>query len=118
MVIYQDNKYVSLTELAKKHGISYQVLYVRIKSGWNLEKALETPVKVISKGVKYQSNDYVSLKELAKIYGIKYQTFYRRLYRGWSLEDAVSVPVKHAKSASLQNEEQDRCEPRGPVLTI
>ena len=36
---FLNEKQVSLTELAKKYGISYQALYGRIKRGWNLEKA-------------------------------------------------------------------------------
>lgn len=35
-----------IAELARKHGLQPQVVYNRTSSGWSLEKALNTPVKL------------------------------------------------------------------------
>lgn len=38
-----------ICELAVEYGISYSALYGRLRSGWDLDKALSTPVKEVSR---------------------------------------------------------------------
>jgi len=40
-----NKKKVNVSELARKNGISPNVVYNRLHSGWSLEKALNTPVR-------------------------------------------------------------------------
>ena len=42
----------SLAELAREHGVDYSLLYSRVRNGWDLEKALTTPVQTRKKSVK------------------------------------------------------------------
>lgn len=76
-----------------------QALNARLKNGWELNKALEVPVK--EQNNVYQGKMCTSIRQLAEKLGIKYQTLYRRIYRGWSLENAISTPVRYKKEVSL-----------------
>lgn len=93
MIVYQGKSYDSLRALAKEYNVNPQTLYARLKNGWELNKALEIPVK--EQNNVYQGKMCTSIKQLAEKLGIKYQTLYRRIYRGWSLADALSVPVRN-----------------------
>ena len=64
--------------------------------GWDLKKALTTPVEdepdtLRIKCVDHLGNKYRSITALSKAYGIPYATLQRRLRHGWDLEKALAV---------------------------
>ena len=74
---------MSLAEAAEIAGLPYKQVHFRLKHGWDLEKALTTPLK-------HGASD---LKMEAEKNGINYHTAYNRYYiQGWSFEDATSIP--------------------------
>ena len=41
---YQGERYI-LSDLARKAGISHSLMHYRLKNGWSVERAVETPAK-------------------------------------------------------------------------
>jgi hypothetical protein len=89
--------YPSLKKLAAAAGVNYGALKHRIARGWDLDRALETPVKEVQATkqrlrpkYRYKGKLY-SLKQLPTdlSYPILY---YRIVMKGWSVKDAVETP--------------------------
>lgn len=93
MVTYKGEQ-VSLPELARKHGIGPQAVYDRLRRGWDIDRALKTPVKQQTvKRFEWQGQMY-SAKELAKLHGgITETTMYHRL-ETMSVEEAMTRPLR------------------------
>lgn len=72
-----------LTDLAKKHKISYYLLHGRFKKGYKFEDLIRkpSPIKIKYNGKKYTIN------EAAKITGLSYEAINSRLNNGWSAEE-------------------------------
>lgn len=74
---------MSLAEAAEISGLPYKQVHFRLKHGWDLEKALTTPL------IKQESE----IRKAAEKNGISYHLAYNRIYTyGWSFEDATSIP--------------------------
>lgn len=94
--VYWQGKKISISELSRQTGLTYQVLYDRICiRGWDVEKAVKTG-RLPKKGKMYMWNGKESnLTEISLATGIKLITLYNRIHRqGLSLEEAVNLPVK------------------------
>ena len=75
-----------MVEKAEKHGISYIVLYGRIKSGWDIETAMTKKKKDV-KGMKV-GNVYISREELQQA-NVKNSTVRSRIKKGYTKEEAL-----------------------------
>ena len=110
---YYKGKYYTLTDLAMMSGVNYCTLQSRFRTGWSVEKAINTP----SKGHKYYKYDgkLYTVTDLARIHGdISPSTMQMRLDSGMSVEQAVMTPkqkgiplskvgeVKEVKPAPVQ----------------
>ena len=73
-----------IMELSEKTGIPYGTLQTRLNRGWDVDKAISTPVNVKSESVCAQ----------ARARGLPEATVLCRVNRGWSLERALSTPVR------------------------
>ena len=76
---------------AEKNGINKNNVHNRVyKLGWNILKAISTPVK------KYKKSEYELTKEQREIAyrnGILRQTLEKRLQRGMSIKQAITMPT-------------------------
>lgn len=86
----------TLAEWERATGLG-EALRSRLRSGWDLKTAIETPllkkhVKPANSPVQYK-DDCLPLKELCVKYNKNYHTVQTRLQRGWSLEDAMDKPI-------------------------
>ncbi|QIW18551.1 hypothetical protein [Bacillus thuringiensis] len=96
----KDSQWSKWKEVAKKHGISYQTYYQRVKRGLEPLDAATMPVmekeQISRKGRVAQAHKRVFTDEELKIAaenGIRYQTaLYRYRQGGWSKEDAITKP--------------------------
>lgn len=74
-----------------------EALRSRLRMGWDLKTAIETPINPNlqkPKGLPVQyKDDCLPLKELCIKYNKNYHTVQTRLQRGWSLEDAMDKPI-------------------------
>jgi hypothetical protein len=86
-LITYKNETHNIAEWAKIKGIKRQTLGKRLRSGWDVEEALNTPVK---KFITYWG-EKKTLYEWAEIKNIKYGTLKCRLHRGWDVERALNT---------------------------
>ena len=94
---HRGNMFKSIEEMCKAYDITYVTFSHRLKLGWTLKDALETPVRVPLEAywvTDYKGNKFKSKKEMCKAYGINYSTFKSRMRLGWALKDALETPVK------------------------
>lgn len=75
---------VSLAEACEREGQDYKIVHWRYKHGWDIYKALYTPIKKVGK----------SLRQECEERGLHYRTVANRVYNlGWSKEEAISIPT-------------------------
>ena len=78
----------TLTEWAKEYGITIQIIKNRLNHGWDLERAIITPVKRL-KPVYYKGKEYRSVKRFCELHGLSECSITTYMKRGLSLEQAV-----------------------------
>ena len=88
-----DDDWFSVTdeqyEIARKNGIPRKRVNDRInKSGWDIDRAITTPVKE-------RKNRYEAWKEICEQNGISRSTFNKRLAAGWTEKRAASTPFSN-----------------------
>jgi hypothetical protein len=82
---------LTLSQMANKYNIDFELFRHRIKKGWSVEKALsnKTELEVISfKG------EIKTVSEFAKEYGMTYHQLKKRLMRNWTVERALTQPLR------------------------
>ena len=84
-VTYKGKKYSSYIALGKTCGISAKTILARIRLGWNINRAVETPTRDIT----YRGQKYPSLKKLAQKHGVGYDALKYRIKKGISLASAI-----------------------------
>ena len=92
-------EFYKLRELAKlSKGLSPNLISVRIRQGWSVEKAVETPkfsssqvriYECVVDGVK------MGVSQLSAHTGLSKDTIYHRLFRGATLQDIADNPQKY-----------------------
>lgn len=78
-------------ELAREIGIGVNTLRLRIKLGWSIEEAVETPIGEVrrTRKILYKGKEYESIVELAKKLNIKQYKIEYKLKEGKSVGEAV-----------------------------
>lgn len=79
------DEYIPAKELARRNGLTIEMVRGRMARGWTFEEAINTPPQ----------NTLPSVKDLAEEHGISADTVWMRLKNGWSLEDALCTPLIH-----------------------
>lgn len=92
--IYKGKEYSNLNEIANAFGIKTRTLTARLKSGLNLEDAIEKPIEKKSVEIEYQGIKYPSISSLAKSMETDTDLVLSRIDLGWDLESALTVPIK------------------------
>lgn len=95
------NEYPSFAAMARAYGLTMSMLRARLNAyGWDLEKALTTP---LMKGPKqkacrdHKGKEYPSLKEMGEAYGVPCNTVYSRMKKGWDLERILTPAAPRPK---------------------
>lgn len=93
---------------AKKNGIPYMTVSIRLRNGWNQIRAVtvkDSRRKPIRYGGKLRT-----ITELAKLNGMNVFTLFRRIrIEGLSMEQALSKPIKYV-GLITQKRKQDEIE--------
>ncbi len=89
--------YKDFLTMCKNYGISPTTYLNRtIKLGWDIEKALLTPIGAIRPDrkpcVDHLGNPFHSIIDMCKTYGISYNRYNRRISIGWTKEEALTIP--------------------------
>lgn len=96
-----NGKLYTMSELSEMSGICDITLLDRIRKGWSIKSAVETPV-ISPKLYEYNGKKY-TIKELAKKVGIRLTTLYTRLSRNWPLEEALGIKERTQVSNKKEN---------------
>lgn len=89
---YKGKQYESKAALCQEYGISPVLLLNRLKYGWSMEQALETPVRergTNGTAVSYDGKRYPSVKSLAKELELPYTSLQHYYARRGNIEEAV-----------------------------
>jgi hypothetical protein len=82
-----------IADWARYYGIKPSVVHLRLVRGWDIEKALTTPISVVGKTVTINKRSK-NIKKWAEEYGISVSTVYGRIKRGWDPKKAITTPAK------------------------
>ena len=102
--VIKDHKgieYPTNMEMASHYGVPYATFRLRLKNGWDLKKALETPVKDVSSSIKtdHLGVTYRTQQEMAKAWEIPPHTLSTRLRDGMDIEKALTQPLQNRGEA-------------------
>lgn len=83
---------LTVSQYIAKHrlNITPGIFYDRIRAGWGVEKAINTPKQ--SNVNKTTMVDGLPLITYCKLHGLKANRVRARIANGWSLEDAINKP--------------------------
>lgn len=97
VVDHLGNKFKTDIDMCKHWNIPYKTFKARVYKGYDLKRALETPVsyqKNSKHAIDHLGNEFKSIKEMCKHWNTTYNNLNIRLRRGWSLKDALEQPIK------------------------
>lgn len=100
---YRGNHYLTVKDLAKMNGVPHEIIALRLKEGWSVEKATETPAK----RYKYKGESYtiLGLFDLSECKASLPLLYDRLEEKQWPVENALSLDStpepKQVKSRSL-----------------
>lgn len=106
----------TMKEWCDKIWMRYHTLYMRIRSGYDLETALTMPVRKQNQGSAPRPitalGRTMSIKQWAEETGLSYSTICTRLWIGWPPDDAVSYPSlgRGGNWAKEKGETRNGCE--------
>ena len=86
--VFEDNLSVGQYIEKYKLDITADIFHQRIRAGWSIEKAINTPR--ISNVNKDRVVDGMPLATYCKLNGLKYGRVRARLASGWTLDDAIN----------------------------
>jgi hypothetical protein len=92
----------SLAEIARMEGVMLRTLQNRLGGGWDLERAIKTPLKKdVARRFQWKG-ELRTLPEIAEDTGRDYNLLYNRVCsNGWSIEKAVDTPTGASGKRSL-----------------
>ena len=83
------NEFESRKAMAEFYSVPHRVLNRRLERGWNIKRALTTPVHNCT---DHLGNTFESRKAMAEFYHIPYLLLNRRLAREWDIKRALTTP--------------------------
>ena len=87
---------MNIMQWAEKTGIDATVIYARIDLGWDLLRAVVTPVFQPRRIAAYGM--LLTIQQWQERTGVNTKTIRFRIAHGWPAEKAVSTPPKHSKA--------------------
>lgn len=86
--------FASKKEMCEHWGISVSSFDERIKKGWTLQKALETPIQSGYHSVveDHLGNKFKSIAKMCEYWGISFAAYNHRISKGYTLERALTTP--------------------------
>ena len=87
----------TLGEIARMEEMPVRTIQNRMNLGWDLERAISTPLKSETARRYSWKGKRRTLKEIADTTGVSYAVLYNRIYLGWTIEDAVKTPIAPSK---------------------
>ena len=82
---------LTVSEMADKYGIDYELFRHRLKKGWTIDESMKplTQVQIIT-----YMNETKTVAEWARLKGMTYIQLKKRLMRGWDFDLALNQPLR------------------------
>ncbi len=87
-------KYNSEKEMAMAYGIEPYIFAMRKYNGWDVRRALTTPVRG-TKIYDHLGNEYDNVEKMCSVYNIEPKLYHDRLHKGWSLEKSLTTQKRN-----------------------
>jgi hypothetical protein len=91
-------QFQSIRAAAIAAGVPDGTIRARLRAGWSVERALNTPVEERSTRVSIDEVDYASIADAARAHGLRVKLVHRRLSKGWTLAKALKTPANNLSS--------------------
>lgn len=105
-----DGERLCVTDAAIAHGLSPNVVVSRLRIGWQLERALTTPVARKRRDPFIERDGKrVRAVDVAVLVGFPLRTLARRLRQGWDAESALTTPVDPSSIGAEDNRPRPAC---------
>ena len=89
---------LTVAQWARRMKVNYLVIWQRIYTyGWEVERAIETPVKPQRKAKLQFQGESLTVSQWACKLGIPRDTLHKRIYKyGWSVDAALTTPIRES----------------------
>lgn len=102
---HKGNSYRTIKSMCNAYGLYTNLFRNRIKKGWTLQEALETPIQHRKRAPRGNGivkdpttrKIFPSVEALCEAYSIDRVTYISRIRRGWKPKDALLTPVRTYK---------------------
>lgn len=95
---HKGNAYTSVAEMCNAYHIDFAMYGSRIRQGYSLKDALETPPEEIRIGKKecidHEGNHFKSQAEMMRHWGVTKDQLRSRIELGWTLEQILTTPAR------------------------
>ena len=81
-----------ILQIIKEKNLNYSLIYKRLENGWDLERALNTPV-----------NKNEEIKQVAQENNINYKLILTKIKKGLTLDEAVKQILKNKNKKNLKS---------------
>ena len=81
-----------ILQIIKEKNLNYSLVYKRLENGWDLERALNTPV-----------NKNEEIKQVAQENNINYKLILTKIKKGLTLDEAVKQILKNKNKKNLKS---------------
>ena len=85
-----DGNLLTLGEIAREYGVDYNILYRRLRDGWDIHRSINAPTNSSKKSI-YHNGTFKTLQELSIDIGGAPALVHQRISRGWSINDAITI---------------------------
>lgn len=81
-----------ILQIIKEKNLNYSLIYKRLENGWDLERALNTPV-----------NKNEEIKQVAQENNINYKLILTKIKKGLTLDEAMKQILKNKNKKNLKS---------------
>jgi hypothetical protein len=99
-IVVDNEIFFSLSDIARSLNINVSTISARIRSGWDIKKAISQKIRSIKK-IKFDNVEYESINDAARSKGLKVSTVTGRIKSGWTIKKALSTIPKEKKNTHL-----------------
>lgn len=109
---HKGNKYNNVVEMCRAYNISKITYYKRVKNGWSMGKALETPVRRWNSipSVDHLGQEFENTKSMCEHWEIAVNTYYKYLSEGYSIEEILTGKARKQRKRKLYDHLGNRYE--------
>lgn len=99
-IVIDDEIFFSLSDIARSIDVNVSTISARIRSGWNIKKAISQKIRSIKK-INFNKTEYESINHASRANGLKVSTVTGRIKSGWDIKKALTTKPIQKKNKHL-----------------